>query len=135
MKLYVVGASAEAPRAASWIQKLEAEGLSVTYDWTKPVLEHGSVGQELTQVKKRFFARADLRAIEEASVLWVLTPRAVTIGAWLEMGYALRDFKADARRFIVLSPPASPQTIFAELQKCVEFDSDEEAFEHIVRLG
>ena len=133
MNIYVAGASSEVERTAAWIHRLEAEGVRVTYDWTKAVFEHG--GNTVSDAKARFFARADLRGIEEASFLWILTPEDTTIGAWVALGYALRDFKGDAGRFIVVSPPASDRTIFTQLQKVVELGSDKEAFEHLLRLG
>lgn len=136
LNVYIAGASSEAVRAQHWIDRCKEEGLRITYDWTVPVLEHGTMGEELTQARKRFYARADLRGIEEAEVFWLLSPSPglTTIGAWIEMGYAMAAFRHLPTRGVVVSPPVSDRTIFAELQKVIELDSDELAFEHLLRL-
>lgn len=137
--VYCAGASKELDRCTRWIQALQREGIHVTYDWTVSVAKFGSAGAELKDYEKRAFARADLRGVEEASVLWLLAPAptSTSTGAWIELGFALRGagdhpHLNDARK-IVVSPPVSDRCIFALLPSVIEFASDEEAFAAILK--
>lgn len=137
--VYVAGASKELDRCTRWIQALKQEGIHVTYDWTEAVAKFGSFGTTLKDYEKRAFARADLRGVQEASLLWLLAPASTStsVGAWIELGYALRgagDFPdlAPGRKKIVVSPAVSDRCIFALLPSVIEFASDEEAFRAIL---
>ena len=131
--IYVAGASTEIQRAAGWIAKLTQEGFRVTYDWTKAVGEFGSYGEELRDHERRMYARSDLRGVTEANIFWLLAPvGATTVGAWIEMGFALA-LVDNTKRCIVVSPPVSEKVIFATLPAVLEFETDEAAFEQICR--
>lgn len=131
--VYVAGASKEFDRAKRWIDELEKTGIRVTYDWTKAVEKYGSCGSALTKSEKWFFARGDLRGIDEATFVWLLAPpvEATSIGMWIEFGYALYV----QSKKILISPPVSDRCIFAELAQVVEYPTDEEAYAFIQGYG
>lgn len=132
--VYVAGASKELERCKRWIAELEKTGIRVTTDWTKPVEKYGSAGLELSQPEKWFFARGNLRGIDEATLVWLLAPplEATSVGMWIEFGYALY---ATNRKKILVSPPVSNRCIFATLPQVVEFATDEEVFAFIQEYG
>lgn len=127
--VYVAGASKKLERAKHWMDELEKTGIRVTHDWTKAVEKYGSCGAELSLAEKWFFARADLRGIDEAHVVWLLAPpvEATSIGMWIEFGYALNT----VGKKILVSPPVSDRCIFSTLAQVLEFASDDEAFAFI----
>lgn len=133
--VYVAGASREFVRSRHWMDELEKTGIRITHDWTKTVEKYGSCGAELSPAEKWFFARADLRGIDEAHVVWLLAPpvEIVTIGMWVELGYTLGT--STVKKTIVVSPPVSDRCIFATLPNVLEFQSDDEAFTFIQGYG
>ena len=126
--VYVAGVSKELERCKYWIAELEKTGIRVTTDWTKPVEKYGSSGVELSQAEKWFFARANLRGIQESDIMWLLAPppEATSIGMWIEFGYSFWQV-----RKILISPPVSDRCIFATLPQVLEFATDEEAYKFI----
>jgi hypothetical protein len=135
-RVYVAGASRELERCQKWIALLNGEGIRVTYDWTKPVEKYGSEGSALEAHQLRMFARNDLRGIDDADIVWVLAPEATTVGAWVELGYAINRFTMPGygNKRIVISPPISARVIFARLPVVVECATDDVAFEWIQRF-
>lgn len=144
--VYVIGASRQIVRCRHWIEQLETSGIRVVFDWTKPVEKYGSVGAGLQPSERLFFARQDLKGIDETDLIWFLTPHldVVTYGAWLELGYAMAAAPVKRRvagawseraKPIVVSPPASDRLIFAGLPQFQEFANDEDAFAFIQGYG
>lgn len=84
MKFYVVSRLDQLADVRNLIVTLNDEvGLQAIYDWTT----HGRVGPE----RQRDVALAELRAIPETDVVFVLTP--IGTGSYLEIGYAIAHGK------------------------------------------
>lgn len=129
MKIYVAGASKELERCKHWIGKCRDAGYEITHDWTAAVEKYGSGGDGLSVEDRASCARADLRGVFDANVLWLLAPPRDlgTTGSWIELGYALRLVEGSTR-LIFVSPDVTGRVIFALLPRVWSFDSDEDAF-------
>lgn len=91
MPVYLAGASRELPRVMHYVALLEQSGLvSITHRWFDAVAAWG-VGRdhELTVEQQREHARADLRGVAAAALVWVLWPTNTSAGAAIETGFAL----------------------------------------------
>lgn len=113
---YVAGASSEAQRCASFAAQLEARGITITHRWWDDVAAAGSANRGLTQQQRRAAALSCLRGVGEAMLVYVLAPRegAATIGAWVELGFALRSVAAGSEAAILFVGDRE-STVFAEL--------------------
>lgn len=95
MKVYIAGPSSDLDRVDRAIALLaHVEGVELTYDWTKAVRaerERGVTDDALSFEDARRYATLDLRAIRQADLLWLLLPPpgSTSVGAWVELGYAL----------------------------------------------
>lgn len=93
--IYLAGPSDEIPRVHYWRDKLSQAGYLQTYDWTIEVYEtrteYGGDGQ-LEDARQWEYTNADLTAICESEVVWILWPKNKSHGASAEMGcvYGLR---------------------------------------------
>lgn len=129
-KVYVAGSSKELERCSNWIEQLQQEGIEVTYNWVPAVTRELSGEEVYRDFQLRSFARNDLRGVDEANLVWLLAPTTShTRGAWVEMGYAL----ALGRRIVVSPPVSTSGMIFARLQGVVECDTDELAYQWVLR--
>lgn len=92
MRLYLCGASAEADTVSSYMARMRAAGHTVTHDWTASVRSARARGvrdDELSIADMCALARGDLLGVLAADVVWLLVPEAQSVGAWVELGYAL----------------------------------------------
>lgn len=142
-KVYVAGPSSELDRCKRWMAELESEGIPVTHDWTLAI-ERERKSTPLDEHEYRMHARRDLIAIDEATIIWILTPIAGhTRGAWFEAGYAFANLSSPSSGFgspapkkaIVVSPPVGAGVIFMLLPGIEEFYSDQLALEWILRAS
>lgn len=129
LRVYIAGASAERSRVRDAMTLAAERGLRVTFDWLAEIERVGTANPpDLDQAQVSAFA--DLRAIDEADVVWLLAPRegVVTTGAWAELGYAL------GRRVPVVVSGIEPhmRCLFASLA-AYGGTSDEQAV-RVVRL-
>jgi hypothetical protein len=90
MRVYVAGASAEIDRCERFRDRCIAAGHAVTFDWMAHVRSTGSANIGLTREQRELAALACLDGVSNADVFVLLFPRAVTVGAWVEFGFALR---------------------------------------------
>lgn len=89
MKVYLAGASSELPRVLKYAAELEKRGVTLTYPWWRDVQKHGPGNDgTLTREAQEQYARADLRGVEDADVVWALWPSGRSMGAPFEVGYA-----------------------------------------------
>jgi hypothetical protein len=103
LRIYVACSSRELYRVSAAMNAVEARGHVLTHDWTVPILEARAQGHEEHEMGfeiARQCAEADLKGIERADVVWVLIPQTITVGLWVEIGYAIR-----ARKPIIISGP------------------------------
>lgn len=97
--IYIAASSYELDRARAAMAMARASGYEITHDWTLSVAEHGGNPLRLPSADRRRFACADLDAIDNADVVWLLaTDDHVSRGANIEYGYALAS-----RAFVIVS--------------------------------
>jgi hypothetical protein len=85
--IYVAGASKEVRLVQGYIHKLKEAGWKITEDWTLSVVENE--GRELTEQERQHYAHADGFGVAEADWLWMLSPIALSVGCYVELGIAL----------------------------------------------
>ena len=115
--VYVAASSREVQRAADVIALCRAEGLIVTYDWTKDVLEYG--GGIPDDVARQRIADQDMAGVMRARSLILLVPHDGTSGGGYEAGVA-----AAFGRFIVCAGPHRRRFIFGIRHHEVETDAE-----------
>ncbi len=125
--LYLAGASKELPLCETLRDRLTAAGHTVTRNWMADVRanEHRP-DSDISKAERAAFARADLEGVAACNVFWLVTPEGSSIGAWVELGYALR--RAEESKFnpvIVVSGPW--RSIFGDLADYA-FATHEDAF-------
>lgn len=124
MKIYIAGSSNELERAETAISVANGAGMVVTFDWTRLVREVGDANPKAaTQSQKQHWAWNDLEGVKLADLFWLLTPKTHSVGAWVEMGFAI------AQNIPVIASPM-PGSIFGGIAHF--FDSDKLAFEEIL---
>lgn len=131
LSVYVAASSDEIDRAVRWIAMLRGAGIHVTSSWPE-VITRESAGvanpREASVEDRRRWSSQDLNEVQAADVLWMLAPtRASGRGAYYEAG------AADALGNVVVASGDTKQSIF--LARATEFDTDDEAFEHIRHLA
>lgn len=91
--IYLAGASAEVALCERYRDRLQEAGFTITHDWMRDVRAHEAAGLgewELPINVRRASAMGCLAGVDQASLVWVLLPKGQSIGAWVELGYALR---------------------------------------------
>ncbi len=127
MKIYVACASAEIDRAEKWIAALRERHIEVTSTWTENIRKVGSANPtDATKEQRAQWARQCLSEVAAADVLWLLQPKALTSGAWIEFGWA------ESVGAYMVTSGCDKRSIFTALGD--EFATDEEAFTAIVDL-
>lgn len=89
LHVYVAGSSREIPRVREAIRMLVRGGCTISGDWVSQVEQHGSAGARLDDLQRASCAQHDLDAIDRADAILVLWPRTESVGAYVELGYAL----------------------------------------------
>ena len=91
MKIYIAGAHRELDRCSDIIKKVDAlPGAEITLDWTGSIREFGGDQHDDRSLPARAeTAWADVDAVLNADVVWLLLPRAITKGMHTELGVAL----------------------------------------------
>jgi hypothetical protein len=131
MRLYVAGASSEVSAIAGYIARLEAGGVSITYNWTVDLLAcqaRGETDADLSQEERETARCLCLKGVELADYFWLIVPNGASIGAWVELGYAIR-----CRATVIASGPSAQRTIFTEYTTIVA--THEEALTRIIAIS
>jgi nucleoside 2-deoxyribosyltransferase len=92
VKVYIAASSREPERVRAAQRMLTELGIELTLDWLTSIEANLALGlrdSDLSIADQRQHANADLLAVEQADVLWLLAPKEPTKGAWIELGYAL----------------------------------------------
>jgi hypothetical protein len=94
INVYLSGASREAKRVRMWADKLEQTGrMRITHKWfadaEKWAGQDAKTQRELTREEVAKIATEDLDGVAAADIVWMLWPKAPTIGAYVELGAAL----------------------------------------------
>lgn len=128
MKAYLCGAFSERARVKAMMSRLREAGIEISFDWTADPPPGVTCDADLTAEQRSTYARADLRGVELADVVWLLAPESTSRGAWVEFGYALA-----VQAITIVSGPAWRSSIFTEVANHT-FESDEEALSHLVSV-
>ncbi len=115
-----------------------AEGLELAHDWIADQATEKTPDTELSHDQRRHYAVNDMMAVSRADVVWLLAPNELTIGAWVEFGFAMglafeRGLDGGCAPRMVASGPTS-QTIFCACAH-EEHAYDQQAFESIVAFA
>lgn len=128
--IYVASATQQYNLVEHYVDRLRERGFDISYEWTADVRAGGfKPDVELSEIHRRFAARMCKQGVEEAGLIWMLTPtmKEHGCGMWVEMGLA---FAMNKR--VIISGPLARRTVFAELcEKTIA--SHEEAFEYICK--
>ena len=137
--IYVAGASAELDLVDRYVARLRAGGWRVTLDWCAIVRDNGGPDRSNmvdSAERARAIATADLDAVAEADVFWLVVPAAPSIGCWVKIGVACaaRALPCGGRPHptIIISADRG-QTIFTALAD-VAFPTHDEALAHLLAL-
>jgi hypothetical protein len=90
--LYLAASSADITRAKYWRDQLVLAGVPVISTWIDTIMFVGAANpRDATRQDRRAWARRCLQEVQIAELLWLLVPppELATIGAWVELGYAL----------------------------------------------
>lgn len=93
--VYVAGSSREIPRVREAVRLLDAAGLIAIAHWLDAVEKFGSQGDALTDQQRATCAASDLESIDHADAVLVLWPETPSVGAYIELGYALGRARHD----------------------------------------
>lgn len=141
LHVYVAGSSREIPRVREAMRELVRRGCTISGDWVSQVEQHGSAGAQLTHDQRAECAAHDLNAIDRADAILVLWPRTPSVGAYVELGYAIRcRDHADARlSTIVIADTDCDRSIWhayvASHRGCEVVGLDDEAVATLVSLA
>lgn len=92
--IYVAGATGsaeEVARAEKWMARLREAGVTVVSDWPEVIKQPGGPNpMGAAREYRAMRANNDLNQVSQAQAFWILLPeKTATIGAWVEMGFAL----------------------------------------------
>lgn len=91
MKIYIAASSREVDRVRRAQELAVRWGWKLTLDWLTPMEANRARGvsdTDLTASHQAIIALEDLAAIESSDLVWLLSPREPTIGAWWEASHA-----------------------------------------------
>lgn len=91
--VYVAGSSREIPRVREAVRLLFEAGLIADANWINAVEKFGSQGATLSDRERAECAASDLESIDIADAIMVLWPETPSVGAYVELGYALGRVK------------------------------------------
>jgi hypothetical protein len=136
MKIYLAGSSFEMPLVNDYMRQLRAGGVEITRDWPKIIREYGNrANRGLTEEDRVRVSLANLKAIDEADMFWLIVPTAPSAGCWIEFGYAIRVNK------LTIASGDVQQTVFTShafacfashddaLQRVFEYHRDQQRLE------
>lgn len=125
MRIYVAGASKEVDMVYSYVQRLQLAGFTITHDWCAQV-KANPADVNIDPETRAWHAERDLGGVGTAWRFWLITPEGQSVGAWVELGYALGLMRPLSR--IVVSGPW--RSIFTDIVK--RYETHEEAFASLV---
>lgn len=131
LHVYVAGSSREIPRVREAMRALVRGGCTISGDWVQLVEQHGSAAARLDDLQRAACAQHDLDAIDRADAILVLWPRTESVGAYVELGYALAATRYGDRFAVAIAGGPQGGTIWHSFVRQhtdgETFDLDEEA--------
>lgn len=95
VQLQIIGASAEHERIASFADACRAfPGVEIRFQWWTGADSWTGRDAETDDSTCRVVVDLNVTAIRGADLVVLLAPQRASIGAWVELGYALRDVPA-----------------------------------------
>jgi nucleoside 2-deoxyribosyltransferase len=126
--IYVAGSSKERELVAAYQAALRAAGWMLAHDWVAQMNACHIPDVDLPIEAQRRFAEQDLAGVRRAQVFWLIAPSTPSIGAYVELGYALA--LQGGPRVVVSGLPS----LFTSLAD-VRYDTHAEAFAALTRPG
>ena len=126
--IYVAGASGEIDIVEPYVKRLKEAGFLIAHDWCAAVRKVGSANAWMTRAERRHHARVDREVAQLADVFWLLVPKQVSVGCWVEFGYATHQ--ASTTKRVVVSAD-DERSIFTALAD-EHFETHENAFRYLV---
>ena len=126
--IYVAGASGEIDIVEPYVKRLKEAGFLIAHDWCAVVRKVGSANTVMTCAERRGHTLTDREASQCADVFWLLVPKRVSVGCWVEFGYATSS-GSNAKRVVVSAD--DERSIFTALAD-ESFETHESAFRYIV---
>lgn len=109
--VYLAGASREAARVGAIAKRLEASGMVVlAFDWWSTAPKWSGRDASYPRDDQAKYARAEIAAIRECSLFWLLYPDTQSVGCHVELGFALAE-----RKHVVVSGARSSESTFTSL--------------------
>ena len=93
LKVYVAGSSAHLEECERVMNNIRALGDDITHDWVAMIRYVGSANSSLSARERSIAAEAAMRGIDEADVVVLATPLALSRGMMFEFGYAVAKGK------------------------------------------
>lgn len=87
--IYVAGSSRERELVSAYQTALKAAGWWLAHDWVAQMNACHIPDVDLPIEAQRRYAEQDLAGVRRAQVFWLLVPSTPSIGAYVELGYAL----------------------------------------------
>ena len=133
LKVYVASGSDERSVAAGYMARLKEAGIELTLDWNAEVEANGGkANRGLSEYVRLKAARADVCAVEEADVFWLIVPNGASAGCWFEMGVAYKE--RHLSDLVIVASGDVEKSIFTSLAD-MRFETHEEAFMRIVSMA
>lgn len=111
MRVYICCSSREKDRANAMAAKLEALGHEISSSWHREDYEPGT-DNRLTRDEQIRVSNQCVGEIEDAEVFWMLYPRTASIGAFVELGYALHE---QEHLDVIVTGVGSSNTVFTAI--------------------
>lgn len=134
-RIYLAGASKELDLCEHWRDELRRVGFEITHDWMAICREPKYAGvppEKIPRDERRHLAAYDLEGVARAEAFWLVVPPegSLSIGMWVELGYALRSQQVGGNLCIAISGPW--RSIFQDVvpEDCV-FEEHLRAFAHL----
>lgn len=137
-RIYLAGASKELELCEHWRDELRRAGFEITRDWMAICREPRYAGvppEEIPRHDRRQLAENDLAAVRAADAFWLVVPPpgSLSVGMWVELGFALRGRPYASPARIVISGPW--RSIFCDAVREREtFEEHARAFAYLCDL-
>lgn len=112
-----------------------ADDMELAHDWVSDILKRSKLGltdEDLNVDQAADYVGKDMRAVMECNVLWLLSPKTPTSGAWVEYGIGLVARQvgrmAGQERHVICSGPDIKHHLFGVAADAI-FSTDELAWQ------
>jgi hypothetical protein len=125
-------------RAEHWMKRCTDAGIKVVSDWPETIRKYSGEANPMHKPRRELgeIAARNLLQISNAGALWLLLPERSTVGAWVELGWAMcmQAISVQAMEAGLIKTPR-PYVICSGTERSIYsciiedcFKTDEEAF-------